>query len=116
MADTEGHPVGCGCNDCRRIRRGMNAYRAGRPARPPRTQGGGRDRWEKTTSSTNRDSGIAQTNFFAGTVGETNSKKKVHVAIDEYGTVIYVRDEDGTVLYDKKNNVGYLPHNLDWSR
>lgn len=89
---------GCGCRIC-----------------DPQPRRGG-NRWEKTTASVNRDSGIAQTNFFSGTVGETNQKKKVHVAIDEYGQVIYVRDEDGTVLYDKKNNIGHLPHDLNWSR
>lgn len=75
-----------------------------------------RQRWEKYGSSTDRDTGLAQTNFYSGSIGEANQQKKVHVAIDEYGDVIFVRDMDGTVLYDKKNGVGHLPHDLNWSR
>lgn len=73
-------------------------------------------RWEKYSSSTDRDTGLNQTDFYSGTVGGTNQKKKVHVAIDEYGGVVYVRDEDGRVLYDKKNGIGFLPHDLNWSK
>lgn len=75
-----------------------------------------RNHWEKTKSSQDRDTGLNQTDLYSGTVGQANQKKKVHVAIDELGNVVYVRDEDGTVLYDKKKNVGYLPYDLDWSR
>lgn len=74
------------------------------------------NRWEKHDSSTDDDSGLAQTDFYSGTVGETNQKKKVHVAINELGDVVFVRDEDGTVLYDRKNGIGHLPHDLNWSR
>jgi len=45
-----------------------------------------------------------------------DQKQKVHVAIDEMGDVVFVRDEDGTVLYDKKNGIGHLPFDLNWSR
>lgn len=75
-----------------------------------------RNSWEKTKSSVDRDTGLNQTDFYSGTVGQSNQKKKVHVAIDELGDVVFVRDEDGTVLYDKKNGVGYLPFDLNWSR
>ena len=74
------------------------------------------DRYEKYGSSTDRDTGRHQTDYYSGTVGETNQRRKVHVAIDEYGNVVYVRDEDGTVLYDEKNGIGHLPRDLNWSR
>ena len=51
MADTEGHPVGCGCKDCSRVRRGMNAFRAGRPDRAPRASGGGRGSYGQNSGS-----------------------------------------------------------------
>lgn len=78
--------------------------------------GSSSSRWEKYDSQYDYDTGTNQTDFYSGTVGETNQKKKVHVAINEYGEVVYVRDEDGTVLYDKKNGKGRLPSDLNWSR
>ena len=53
MADTEGHPVGCGCKDCKRVSRGMRAFREGRPARTPRASGsgGGRGSYGQNTRS-----------------------------------------------------------------
>jgi len=95
------YPRDCNCPTC-------VGDRGGRRADEPR--------WEKTTSSFDRDTGLAQTDFFSGTVGERDHKKKVHVAIDEYGNVVYVRDESGEVLYDKKRGIGYLPSDLNWSR
>jgi hypothetical protein len=71
--------------------------------------------WSKYGASTNRDTGTHQTNYFEGTVGERDQRKKVHIAIDENHNVIYVREIDGTVLYDRANNVGSLPPDLDWS-
>lgn len=96
------YPNNCTCNTCEGDRRAM-----GQPSIST---------YEKYSASYDRDTGTMQTNFFHGTVGEQNQKKKVHVAIDEYGNVIFVRDIDGKVLYDKKNNVGYLPFDLNWSR
>lgn len=72
--------------------------------------------WEKTRSSYDSDTGLNQTDFYSGTVGSRDQKKKVHVAINELGDVVYVRDEDGTVLYDRKRGIGYLPYDLNWSR
>jgi|SRR5450759_2214488 len=72
--------------------------------------------WEKYKSSIDQDTGLAQTDFFAGTVGERDQKKKVHIAIDEHGDVIFVRDMDGTVLYDRKHGIGFLPPDLNWNR
>ena len=76
--------------------------------------GGGRT-WSKYQGSTNRDTGVNQTNFFLGYVGEGDQRRKVHIAIDEHHNVVYVRDIDGTLLYDKKNGFGTLPADLDWS-
>lgn len=90
------YPEGCDCYTCVSDRKSAG--------------GGGSSRtWEKTTQSYDRDTGSVQSNFFSGTIGERNQKKKVHVAIDELGNITFVRDEDGTILYDKKNNVGHLP-------
>lgn len=75
-----------------------------------------RNQWEKTKSSQDHDTGLNQTDFYSGTVGQSDQKNKVHVAIDELGNVVYVRDKDGTALYDKKNHVGHHPYDLDWSR
>ena len=72
--------------------------------------------WEKYKASINWDSGTAQTNLFVGTIGETDQKKKVHIAIDEHGDVVFVRDMDGEVLYDRKQSKGSLPPDLNWSR
>src|SRR5450759_2702934 len=72
--------------------------------------------WEKYKSSIDQDTGLAQTDFFAGTVGERDQKKKVHIAIDEHGDVIFVRDMAGTVLYDRKHGIGFLPPDLNWNR
>lgn len=72
--------------------------------------------WEKYKSSLDRDTGLAQTDFFAGTVGERDQKKKVHIAVDENGDVIFVRDIDGEVLYDRKHGIGHLPSDLSWDR
>lgn len=74
------------------------------------------EQWEKTKSSFDGDTGLYQTDFFSGTVGGTDQKKKVHVAINEMGEVVFVRDKDGTILYDKKRGIGHLPHDLNWSR
>ena len=94
-----GYPDDCRCGVCD----------------PPGKKRAGRV-WEKYSSSSDRDTGLMQTDFFSGTVGSTDQKRKVHIAINEYGDVIYVRDMDGAVLYDKKNGIGYLPSDLNWSR
>lgn len=102
-----------------------NPYTMGGVGKPPRIGGSRRtsvnsshrnDSWEKYSASYDNDTQTSQTNFFSGTVGEKNQKRKVHVAIDEWGNVVYVRDLDGTILYDKKNNIGSLPEDLNWSQ
>jgi hypothetical protein len=70
--------------------------------------------WEKYRTSADHDTGLSQTDFFAGTIGERDQKKKVHIAIDESGDVIFVRDIDGEVLYDRKHGKGFLPPDLNW--
>ncbi len=95
------YPDNCMCNTCVDDRRV-----AGLPSVST---------YEKYSASYDSDTGTMQTNFFSDTVGERDQKKKVHVAIDEYGNVVYVRDIDGKVLYDKKHGIGYLPFDLNWS-
>ncbi len=58
-------------------------------------------RWAKYTPSVNRDTNTAQTNYFEGYVGETDQNRKVHIAVDEHGQLLYVRDIDGTELFDR---------------
>lgn len=57
--------------------------------------------WSKYTASVNYDTSTAQTNYFEGYVGETDPRRKVHIAVDEHGRLLYVRDMDGTVLFDR---------------
>jgi hypothetical protein len=71
--------------------------------------------WSKVKMSYDRDSGDFQTDNYIGFVGEGNQKRKVHVAVSSDGDVVYVRDIDGTILYDRKKGIGHLPPNLDWS-
>ncbi len=66
---------------------------AGRLNEPPR--------WAKYTSSENYESCTPQTNYFEGFVGEKDPRRKVHIAVDENGRLLYVRDLDGTVLFDR---------------
>jgi hypothetical protein len=63
--------------------------------------------WSKYKSSFDRNTGTNQTDYFEGYVGERGQKKKVHIAIDEHHNVAYVRDIDGTVLYDRKKRHRY---------
>jgi hypothetical protein len=72
--------------------------------------------WSKVKMSQDHDSGEFQTDNYIGVVGEGRSKRKVHVAVNSDGDVVFVRDFDQTVLYDRKNGVGYLPPDLDWSK
>ena len=72
--------------------------------------------WTKTKSSVDRDSGLAQTDTYIGTVGEKDQRKKAHIAINEKGDVVHVRDMDGVVLYDKKSGAGHLPPDLNWNK
>lgn len=54
--------------------------------------------WAKYKSSTSE--GRPQTDYYEGLYGETNKQKKVHIAIRDDGKLLYVRDLDGTVLFD----------------
>ena len=72
--------------------------------------------WNKVKMSYDADSGTYQTDNYIGIVGDTGQKSKAHVAVNADGEVVYVRDIGGEVLYDKKNGVGYLPGDLDWSK
>lgn len=116
LCDGEDRPMrGCRCKHCIEFFEhgtGIWSYRFG----AAETQSSSSSAWEKHSSSFDRDTGRMQTDFYMGTVGGTLDKRKVHVAIDEFGDVVYVRDIDGTVLYDKKTGIGHLPHDLDWSR
>lgn len=58
--------------------------------------------WSKYSSSTDSESGLAQTDYYEGYVGESNQRMKVHIAVDENGRLVHVRDIDGTVLFDRK--------------
>ena len=58
-----------------------------------------RPRWAKY------DAGRAdapQTNYFEGYIGERDQRRKVHIVVDVNGTLQYVRDIDGTVLFDRR--------------
>lgn len=58
-------------------------------------------RWSKYSSSTDSASGRPQTDYYEGYVGETNRRFKVHIAVDENGSLLFVRDIDGTVIFDR---------------
>jgi hypothetical protein len=58
-------------------------------------------RWSKYTASEHHDTGAAQTNYFEGYIGETDQGRKVHIAVDDHGHLLFVRDIDGTVLFDR---------------
>ncbi|GAA1344308.1 hypothetical protein [Arthrobacter roseus] len=73
-------------------------------------------RWSKQKMSYDRDTDTVQTDNFIGYAGEKGQKRKVHIAVTDEGDVVFVRDFDGTILYDKKHGVGRLPDNLDWSK
>ena len=69
-------------------------------------------RWYKAKMSEDRDSRNYQTDNYFGLRGV---EKYAHIAVDPYGDIVFVRDENGDILYDKKNKVGHLPKNLDWN-
>lgn len=58
-------------------------------------------RWSKYSNSTDGASGLPQTDYFEGYVGESDQRLKVHIAIDENGRLLFVRDIDGTVLFNR---------------
>lgn len=62
--------------------------------------------WSKYKSTTSR-SGTPQTNYFEGYIGERDQTRKVHIVIDENGKLQYIRDIDGTVLFDRSR--GHTP-------
>lgn len=72
--------------------------------------------WNKVKMSFDRDAGTYQTDNYIGIVGEKGQKSKAHIAINPDGDIVFVRDLGGEVLYDKKNNRGNLPDNLNWSK
>lgn len=72
--------------------------------------------WHKVKMSFDVDSGLYQTDNYVGIVGSTNQKSKAHIAINSDGDIVYVRDITGEVLYSRKDNIGYLPDDLDWSK
>lgn len=81
-----------------RLRLGQIAVRDTQQIKPPT--------WSKYKSTTSR-SGIPQTNYFEGYIGERDQTRKVHVVIDENGKLQYIRDIDGTVLFDRSR--GHVP-------
>jgi len=72
--------------------------------------------WHKEKMSLDRDTGTFQTDNYISIIGDTNQKSKAHIAIDEDGNIVFVRDIGGEILYSRKNGIGYLPDNLDWSK
>jgi hypothetical protein len=55
------------------------------------------ERWEKYNSSRSGQTGKLQTDYYFGRKGD----KGGHIAINEDGNIEHVRDDDGTVLYEK---------------
>lgn len=58
-----------------------------------------RPTWFKYSSSESH--GRPQTDFYMGYVGEKDDRKKVHIAVDDRGRLLYVRDIDGTPLFNR---------------
>jgi hypothetical protein len=75
-----------------RLRLGQVAINGAQQIAPPH--------WTKYTSGTGRD-GTPQTNYFEGVIGERDQRRKVHVVVDANGVLRYIRDIDGTVLFDR---------------
>lgn len=71
--------------------------------------------WHKVRMSFDRDSGTYQTDNYIGIVGDAGQKSKAHIVVDAEGDVVYVRDIGGEVLYSRKDGIGHLPDDLDWS-
>lgn len=80
------------------LRLGQIAITASEKVNPPS--------WSKYTSSTGRN-GVPQTNYFEGHVGEQDQRRKVHIVVDANGTLQYVRDISGEVLFDRSR--GHTP-------
>lgn len=72
--------------------------------------------WHKEKMSFDRDTGTFQTDNYIGIVGSTHQKSKAHIAINENGDIALVRDIGGEILYSRKDGIGHLPDNLDWSK
>jgi hypothetical protein len=72
--------------------------------------------WHKFKMAYQRDSGTFKTDNYIGIVGNKNQATKAHVAVNADGVIVFVRDIDGTVLYDQTMGEGYLPDDLDWSK
>lgn len=76
-----------------------------RQARKRGSPASGADRFERYSDSETRDTGTPQTDLLFGEKGT----KGGHIAVDANGDLQFVRDEDGTVLYDRKNDFGSPP-------
>lgn len=72
--------------------------------------------WHKMKMSFDRDSGTFQTDNYVGIVGDKGQKTKAHIVMDSEGGIVFVRDMGGEVLYSRKDGIGYLPDDLDWSK
>ncbi len=72
--------------------------------------------WHKARMSFDRDSGTFQTDNFIGIVGDKGQKTKAHIAVNSEGEIVFVRDVGDKVLYSRKDGIGNLPKDLDWSK
>jgi hypothetical protein len=72
--------------------------------------------WHKVRMSFDRDSGVFQTDNFIGIVGDKGQRTKAHISVNPDGEIVFVRDIGGEVLYSRKDGIGKLPLNLDWSK
>lgn len=59
-------------------------------------------RWSKEGRSHHYATGREQLDYYEGYVGEKNQRMKVHIAVDaEDGRLLFVRDIDGRILFDR---------------
>lgn len=83
----------------------VEAYNKLQASRQDRKRESEENRFEKYSGSSNRDTGTVQTDLLFGEKGT----KGGHIVVDEYGVLQYVRDDDGTVIFDRKNGIGSPP-------
>lgn len=81
-----------------KLQLGQIAVRNTQPIEPPR--------WSKYDGKSRGDS-EGQTNYYEGFVGERNQTLKIHIVVDKHGKLQYIRDIDGTVLFDRSR--GHTP-------
>lgn len=72
--------------------------------------------WHLEKMSYDKDSQMYQTDNYIGIIGSKNQKTKAHIAVNPDGEITYVRDIGGEVLYSRKDGIGHLPNDLDWSK